>query len=91
MRLSTDRLLVTHVGSLPRPPTLARLLQSGVEGTELPADLLDEAVDTTIRLQVEAGIDIVSDGEMSKSSYATYVTRRLGGFSGAARRAGLSR
>jgi len=86
MRLSTDRLLVTHVGSLPRPPGLARLLQSGVEGTELPADLLDEAVDTTIRLQVEAGIDIVSDGEMSKSSYATYVTRRLGGFSGAAQR-----
>ena len=84
MRLSTDRILVTHVGSLPRPDALAAQLRAGIEGSRLPAEMLDAAVDSAIASQIEAGIDIVSDGEMSKASYATYVTRRLAGFSGEA-------
>ncbi len=83
MRISTDRLLTTHVGSLPRPAALAALLR---DGAEIPDALLDEAVDLALIRQRDIGIDIAGDGEMSKASYATYVTARLSGFSGAAPR-----
>jgi 5-methyltetrahydropteroyltriglutamate--homocysteine methyltransferase len=83
MRLSTDRLLTTNVGSLPRPVPLAALLRQGGEITDAQ---LDKAVAQTLAHQVAAGIDIPGDGEMSKPSYATYVTARLTGFSGEAPR-----
>jgi 5-methyltetrahydropteroyltriglutamate--homocysteine methyltransferase len=81
-----DRILTTHVGSLPRGPELTGLLFA-VERDEAvdPARLeqvVGAAVNETVRRQVESGIDIVSDGEMSKISYATYIKDRISGFAG---------
>src|ERR1700754_5186831 len=77
MHRSTDRFLSTHTGSLPRPDDLIRLMLAREEGVPVDADALDarvrDAVDEMVRRQIEAGIDIVNDGEMSKPSYATYV------------------
>jgi 5-methyltetrahydropteroyltriglutamate--homocysteine methyltransferase len=86
MRLSTDRILTTHVGSLPRPQEVADLLFAEDRGEAQPGPAFEDAirrgVDGVIREQLEAGIDIVSDGEMSKISYATYIRHRLTGFEG---------
>jgi 5-methyltetrahydropteroyltriglutamate--homocysteine methyltransferase len=87
MKTSQDRILTTHVGSLPRPDALCAALFSrergdaGFDATAL-AELAAEATRAAVRRQVEIGLDIVSDGEMSKISYATYVGDRLAGFSG---------
>jgi 5-methyltetrahydropteroyltriglutamate--homocysteine methyltransferase len=70
---STERILTTHTGSLPRPSSLA--------DRHDPA-AIRSAVAEIVGLQVTAGIDIVNDGEASKQSYATYVTERLSGFEG---------
>jgi 5-methyltetrahydropteroyltriglutamate--homocysteine methyltransferase len=86
MKKSSDRILTTHVGSLPRPEELIELMFSRAKHEHVDPELLErktqEAVDEVVRHQKEAGIDIVSDGEMSKPSYATYVTERLTGFGG---------
>ena len=87
MKTSTDRILTTHVGSLPRPLDLCELLYARERGDpDLDAAALEararEATIEAVRRQVETGIDLVSDGEMSKISYATYVGDRLSGFSG---------
>lgn len=86
MNTSTDRILTTHVGSLPRPDDLVALMFAKAEGEAVDAALLEQktldAVIEVVAHQQEAGIDIVSDGEMSKPSYATYVTERLTGFGG---------
>jgi 5-methyltetrahydropteroyltriglutamate--homocysteine methyltransferase len=86
MERSTERILTTHVGSLPRPDKLIELMFAKAEGEPVDADLLErrtqEAVLSVVARQKDAGIDIVSDGEMSKPSYATYVTERLTGFGG---------
>jgi 5-methyltetrahydropteroyltriglutamate--homocysteine methyltransferase len=76
MKRSSERLLTTHTGSLPRP---AALREADTDGYD---EALRNAVDEVVRLQVEAGIDIVSDGEMSKPSYSTYITERASGFGG---------
>jgi 5-methyltetrahydropteroyltriglutamate--homocysteine methyltransferase len=84
MKLSTDRILTTHVGSLPRPQEVVDLLFAQDRGDPYDAAALDaalrRAVAAVVSRQVEAGIDIVSDGEMSKISYATYIRHRLTGF-----------
>ena len=84
MQTSTDRILTTHVGSLPRPQEVVDLLFAQERGDEYDAPSFDEtmqaSVSDVVRRQVDAGIDIVSDGETSKISYATYVRHRLGGF-----------
>ena len=84
MNTSPDRILTTHVGSLPRPDDLVALMFAKAEGEAVDAALLEQktqdAVIEVVARQREAGIDIVSDGEMSKPSYATYVTERLTGF-----------
>ncbi len=77
---------VTHVGSLPRTQKVvdfifAREREEPYDGAEFDA-AMTEAVDKTVRKQVDAGVDIVSDGETSKISYATYVKDRYTGFSG---------
>jgi 5-methyltetrahydropteroyltriglutamate--homocysteine methyltransferase len=81
-----DRILTTHVGSLPRPAPVLDVLLAQERGEEHdPArvdDLLQQGVNDVVRLQTAAGLDIVSDGEMSKISYATYVRHRLTGFEG---------
>jgi len=73
MQTSSERILTTHTGSLPRPASLT----DRFDGAEVLA-----AVEETVRRQRAAGIDIVNDGEVSKPSYATYVTERLTGFEG---------
>jgi len=84
--MNRDRILTTHVGSLPRPEALLSLMQAKAEGREFDAagleSTLRESVRDIVRRQVDAGIDIVSDGEFSKPSYATYVSERLSGFGG---------
>jgi 5-methyltetrahydropteroyltriglutamate--homocysteine methyltransferase len=86
MKTSTDRILTTHVGSLPRPAALRELLVKKDQGqpydtTEL-ARQTKQAVADIVRRQADAGVDIVDDGEMSKPGYSTYVADRLSGFSG---------
>ena len=86
MQTSTQRILTTHVGSLPRPKKVADLIfakerEENYSHFEFDATIA-AAVKNTVARQVEAGIDIVSDGEMSKISYATYIKERISGFSG---------
>ena len=86
MKTSQDRILTTHVGSLPRPPELRQMLVRKDQGEaydkEELARLVRQAVLDIVRRQVEAGVDIVNDGEMSKPGYSTYVADRLSGFAG---------
>lgn len=86
MKLSTDRILTTHVGSLPRGQAVLDFLLKKENGepydkSAFEATLVD-AVDDVVRRQVEVGIDVVSDGETSKIGYATYIKDRLSGFEG---------
>jgi 5-methyltetrahydropteroyltriglutamate--homocysteine methyltransferase len=84
LRHSTDRILTTHVGSLPRSQAVTDVLfarERGERTAGQPAVITD-AVEAVVRRQVEAGVDIVSDGEMSKISYATYIADRFTGFAG---------
>ena len=86
MKLSTDRILTTHVGSLPRPHALVELLVRKDHGE--PYDHAEftrrtrQAVADIVAHQVAVGIDVVSDGEASKVGYATYIKDRLTGFGG---------
>ena len=86
MRTSQDRILTTHVGSLPRPPELKELLVRKDQGQTYDKDALarltKQAVVDIVRRQVQTGIDIVNDGEMSKPGYSTYIADRLSGFAG---------
>src|SRR5262249_56105710 len=83
---STERFLTTHTGSLPRPDDLVGMMYAKEEGVPVEREALGarvrEAVGEAVKKQVDAGIDIVNDGEMSKPSYATYVKDRLAGFRG---------
>jgi 5-methyltetrahydropteroyltriglutamate--homocysteine methyltransferase len=86
MKRSTDRILTTHVGSLPRGRGLVALLYEKENGelhdqAELDA-AVRAAVDGVVAKQREIGLDVVSDGEMSKVGYATYIKDRLSGFAG---------
>jgi 5-methyltetrahydropteroyltriglutamate--homocysteine methyltransferase len=86
MRLSSERILTTHVGSMPRSQAVVDMLmarehQSGYDRQAFDA-VMTAAVDEVVARQVRTGIDIVSDGEMSKISYATYIKDRLCGFGG---------
>jgi len=86
MKTSTDRILTTHVGSLPRPQDVVDLLFAQDRGEAYDQAQFDEtmrrAVSDTVKKQEECGIDVVSDGETSKISYATYIRHRLTGFEG---------
>src|SRR5271157_6004240 len=86
MKLSTDRILTTHVGSLPRPKLVVDLLVRKDHGEAYDAAELDrevrQAVADIVARQVAIGIDVVSDGETSKIGYATYIKERLTGFGG---------
>ena len=88
MKRSTDRILTTHTGSLPRPSTLLPLLSAADSREPSAVELLHNrvrlAVAEVVRKQIEAGVDIVNDGEAGKPSYATYVKDRLTGFNGEA-------
>src|SRR3984893_10741128 len=86
MKRSTDRFLTTHTGSLPRPEDLIRMMYAKQEGVPVDAVALERrvaaAVAEVVQKQSAAGIDVINDGEMSKPSYATYITDRLSGFGG---------
>jgi 5-methyltetrahydropteroyltriglutamate--homocysteine methyltransferase len=86
MRTSTERILTTHVGSLPRSQAVTDVLFGREHGTvtdvEAAARIIADATEEVVRRQVAAGVDVVSDGEMSKISYATYVADRFTGFAG---------
>jgi 5-methyltetrahydropteroyltriglutamate--homocysteine methyltransferase len=84
MKRSTDRILTTHTGSLPRPEDLADLLYAKETGDLRDHAALEarvrSAVAEIVRKQAQAGIDVVNDGEMGKIGYSTYVKDRLSGF-----------
>ena len=83
MKTSTDRILTTHTGSLPRPKPLIDLILGRERGESIDAATFEaataKAVDEIVAQQVAAGIDVVSDGEMSKPSYTTYIRHRVTG------------
>jgi 5-methyltetrahydropteroyltriglutamate--homocysteine methyltransferase len=86
MRLSTDRILTTHAGSLPRPDDLAQMLYDVLD--EKPIDeeafraRVREAVADIVARQREVGIDEISDGELGKVGFSNYVLQRMSGFAG---------
>jgi 5-methyltetrahydropteroyltriglutamate--homocysteine methyltransferase len=86
MKRSTDRILTTHTGSLPRPWDLTTQLEELDAGTIADPAVLQtrvrRAVADIVRQQVDAGVDIVNDGEQGKVGYSTYVRHRLTGFDG---------
>jgi 5-methyltetrahydropteroyltriglutamate--homocysteine methyltransferase len=86
MKRSADRILTTHTGSLPRPKDLTVMLEALDAGAAPDQTAFDSrvrgAVADVVRRQVEAGIDIVNDGEQGKVGYSTYVRHRLTGFGG---------
>jgi 5-methyltetrahydropteroyltriglutamate--homocysteine methyltransferase len=86
MKRSSERFLTTHTGSLPRPDDLIRAMFAKEEGVPVDgaalAARIRSAVAEAVGKQVEAGLTVVNDGEMSKPSYATYVKDRLRGFGG---------
>jgi len=83
MKTSTDRILTTHTGSLPRPKPLIDLILRREKGEALDAKMFEaetaKAVEEVVAQQVKAGIDVVSDGETSKPSYTTYIRHRVSG------------
>ena len=83
MKSSTDRILTTHTGSLPRSPSLMDIILRREKGEAIDATTFEaataKAVDDIVAQQVACGVDIVSDGEMSKPSYTTYIRHRAEG------------
>jgi 5-methyltetrahydropteroyltriglutamate--homocysteine methyltransferase len=86
MKRSTDRILTTHTGSLPRPADLLKLIADQEAGAAADTPSVrahvKAAVADIVRKQLETGVDVVNDGEMGKPSYATYVKDRLSGYHG---------
>jgi 5-methyltetrahydropteroyltriglutamate--homocysteine methyltransferase len=85
LKASSERILITHVGSLPRSQAVTDVLFARDRGEATDAAgsaTITEAVRDVVRRQVEAGVDVVSDGEMSKITYATYIKDRITGFAG---------
>jgi len=84
MKRSSERILTTHVGSLPRPPDLLAMVQAKEQGKAVDetvhATKLRDAVKGIVRKQIELGIDVIDDGEFGKPSFVSYVNERLGGF-----------
>jgi len=83
MKTSKDRILTTHTGSLPRPKPLIDLVMNRERGEMIDAAAFAaetaKAIDDIVAQQLAAGIDVVSDGEMSKPSYTTYIRHRVSG------------
>src|SRR5712691_1982364 len=90
MKKSTNKILTTHTGSLPRPEDLQHLLEAQDRGEQIDRVAFEarvrEAVKEVVQRQADCGIDVVNDGEMSKISYSTYVKDRLTGFEGQSER-----
>src|ERR1700676_5234573 len=86
MKRSSQRILTTHIGSLPRPKALWELIDAKDKNQPYDQNALDtqlkSAVTAIVRKQVQAGIDIPSDGEQSKASFTNYVRERIKGLEG---------
>jgi 5-methyltetrahydropteroyltriglutamate--homocysteine methyltransferase len=84
MKRSTERIITTHVGSLPRPADLLAAVEARQQGKPVEekahAARLRAAVKDIVRRQIELGIDVIDDGEFGKPSFVSYVNERLGGF-----------
>ena len=84
MKRSTERILTTHIGSLPRPDDLADMIRAKIEGRPVDADAFARrvrgAVAEMVGMQGKLGIDIVADGEMGKIGFIPYINERLAGF-----------
>jgi 5-methyltetrahydropteroyltriglutamate--homocysteine methyltransferase len=83
MKRSTNRILTTHAGSLPRPADLlARVERNGAKAFDAPdaAGALRAAVADIVKKQAELGVDVVDDGEYGKPSFVSYINERLGGY-----------
>ena len=83
MKHSVERILTTHAGSLPRPPELLDLVQSGNAAAfeqDANAERLRGAVREIVGRQVTRGIDVIDDGEYGKPSFVSYINERLGGY-----------
>ena len=84
--MSADRVLVTHAGSLPRPDDVAEMVWARIDGKEVDdaafQQRLESAVQEIVGRQREQGVDIVSDGELSKPGFSTYISDRFSGFEG---------
>ena len=90
MLTSRDRILTTHVGSLPRNETITELLikreADGQVDPEKMADELDRAVAEVVKRQKDAGIDIGNDGEQQRVGFQTYMAQRMSGYGGESKR-----
>ena len=90
MRRSDDRILTTHVGSIPRSPALRELLVRQDAGEAVDAGELERRVEAAVRdvieRQLAAGIDVGNDGEQPRAGFSTYVARRMRGFGGESQR-----
>ncbi|HLG12815.1 MAG TPA: epoxyalkane--coenzyme M transferase, partial [Dehalococcoidia bacterium] len=83
---STDKILTTHTGSLPRPADLIEMIRNREAGEAVDETAfrarVRSAVAETVQKQIDCGIDLVSDGEEGKPGYATYIKDRTTGFEG---------
>src|SRR5262245_60937168 len=86
MQRSTDRILTTHAGSLPRPHSLIALHTAKYAGAAIDEAELEQAVEAATRAiiarQIKAGLDIINNGELGRESFFTYVQHRMTGFGG---------
>jgi 5-methyltetrahydropteroyltriglutamate--homocysteine methyltransferase len=90
MQRSTDRILTTHAGSMPRPRSLISLLTQRYQGQGIEEAVLRPAVEQATRIiidrQIEAGLDIINNGELGRESFFTYIQHRMSGFGGSSSR-----
>jgi len=80
MKTSTDRILTTHIGSLPRPARLMEASANREKDPESHAAILREEVERTVKRQADIGLDVIDDGEFGKPGFIHYINERLGGF-----------
>src|SRR5438552_2874735 len=84
MKISTQRILTTHVGSIPRPDSITTLLRARLSGQAIDearlAKHVADAIGEVVQRQAEVGLDVVSDGEMGKTTFLAYTDERLAGF-----------
>ena len=92
MKRSTERILTTHCGSLPRPDALVEMLGAVSQGQPIDEEAFQRAARKAtagvVQAQAEAGVDIINGGEQSRVSFSTYVTQRMSGFGGSWTRRG---
>lgn len=84
MKSSTDRILTTHVGSLPRSQDVLKLIHAKATGADFEAGRYEtgmrKVVTNSVRRQADVGLDVVNDGEQTKTSFVAYICSRLSGF-----------